>query len=232
VDHDPEFELSQAIVAIEKNIGIRPISINPAYGPPAEHLRDLFRKFYPVVRGDQENEVVAAQHEDTATAADLIGKLDEAIVKGKWLRVAGHGIRTEMGRKEEAAPDFENNGKRWDGYRPVKYSVMEALCREIDEQRHKLYIAPVGDAVRYLKQRNQSRIEIGKESENRISVRLVHELDPKVYNLALTLKLSLNRGLAVKQITQAGKKLQAKQINNVILFDAIPNGGDITIHQN
>ncbi|MFL3656995.1 MAG: polysaccharide deacetylase family protein [Opitutales bacterium] len=232
VDHDPEFELSQAIVAIEKNIGIRPISINPAYGPPAEHLRDLFRKFYPVVRGDQENEVVAAQHEDTATAADLIGKLDEAIVKGKWLRVAGHGIRTEMGRKEEAAPDFENNGKRWDGYRPVKYSVMEALCREIDEQRHKLYIAPVGDAVRYLKQRNQSRIEIGKESENRISVRLVHELDPKVYNLALTLKLSLNRGLAVKQITQAGKKLQAKQINNVILFDAIPNRGDITIHQN
>ena len=33
----------------------------------------------------------------------------------KWLRVAGHGIRTELGRREEATSDFETNGKRWDG---------------------------------------------------------------------------------------------------------------------
>lgn len=230
VDHDPEFELSQAIATIEKNTGVRPISINPAYGPPAERLRDLFRQFYPVVRGDQEDEVVAAQHEDSATAADLIGKLDEAVAKGKWLRVAGHGIRTEMGRKEEAAPDFESNGNRWDGYRPVEYSVMEALCREIDERRHELFVAPVGDAVRYLKQRNQSRIDIRKESEGRISFRLVHELDPKVYNLALTLKLSLKQGVTAKRITQAGKTLKTKQAGNELLFDVAPNGGDVVIY--
>ncbi|MBT7867033.1 MAG: polysaccharide deacetylase family protein [Opitutales bacterium] len=230
VDHDPEFELGQAITTIEENIGTRPISINPAYGQPAEQLRDLFRKFYPVVRGNQEDEVVAAQHEDTATAADLIGKLDEAIAKGKWLRVAGHGIRTERGRKEEAAPDFMSAGKRWDGYRPVEYSVMDALCRKIDEHRHELFIAPVGDAVRYLKQRNESRIDIGKENKSKISFRLKHELDPEVYNLALTLKLTLEQGFAAKQITQAGKRLKTKQTGNDLFFDVTPNGGEVVMH--
>ncbi|MBT6768739.1 MAG: hypothetical protein HOA81_07075, partial [Opitutales bacterium] len=169
-------------------------------------------------------------HEDTATAADLIGKLDEAIAKGKWLRVAGHGIRTERGRKEEAAPDFMSAGKRWDGYRPVEYSVMDALCRKIDEHRHELFIAPVGDAVRYLKQRNESRIDIGKENKSKISFRLKHELDPEVYNLALTLKLTLEQGFAAKQITQAGKRLKTKQTGNDLFFDVTPNGGEVVMH--
>ena len=121
---DPEYELHQAIVSIEKNTGVRPISINPSYGPPAGQLLSLFRKYYPVVRGDDNAELILAQHEDTATPKGLVGKLNQAIEQRKWLMGGGHGIRTELGRQEEAAPDFLENGKRWDGYRPVEYPVL------------------------------------------------------------------------------------------------------------
>ena len=229
VDHDPEFELRQAIVSIEKNIGIRPISINPAYGPPAEHLRDLFRKFYPVVRGDQEEDVVAAQHEATATAADLTGKLKEAIAEEKWLRVAGHGIRTERGRREEAVSDFKARGKRWDGYRPVEYSVLEALCRAIDGRRDDLYVATFGNAVCYLKERNHSRLIVHKDNGNEVAMQVTHSLDPEVFDLPITLKLSLNKGASVKRITQAGKTLDSKPAGNGLLFDVTPNGDEIVL---
>jgi peptidoglycan/xylan/chitin deacetylase (PgdA/CDA1 family) len=229
VDHDPKYELRQAIVTIEKNIGVRPISINPAYGPPAERLRDLFRSFYPVVRGDQEDEVVAAQHEDTATAADLTGKLDNAVAEGKWLRVGGHGIRTERGRREEAVPDFKTNGKRWDGYRPVEYSVIEALCREIHARRDELFVASFGDAVRYLKERNNSRFEIHEDNGNKIVFEVTHDLDPDVFDLPITLKLSLNDGASVKRITQAGKTLKLTQTGKSALVDVTPNGGEIVL---
>ena len=113
---DPEYELHQAIVSIEEGIGVRPISINPAYGPPAGQLLGLFRKHYPVVRGDDDAEQIPAQHQDSATAEYLIGRLNLAIAESKWLLVAGHGIRTELGRQAEADPDFIRNGKRRDGY--------------------------------------------------------------------------------------------------------------------
>ena len=79
-------------------------------------------------------------------------------------------------------------------------------------------------------ERNESRIDIGKENKSKISFRLKHELDPEVYNLALTLKLTLEQGFAAKQITQAGKRLKTKQTGNDLFFDVTPNGGEVVMH--
>ncbi len=226
---DPTYELQHAIVAIQKNIGIRPISINPAFGPPAGQLLGLFRKFYPVVRGDDDAEVVLAQHRDTATAEELIGRLDVAIEEHKWLLVAGHGLRTELGRQEEAAPDFAERGKRWDGYKPVEYPVMAALCNNIDQRRSELFVGCFGDVGRYIRERNAARITIISETEDRIVLDVTHRLDPNVFDLPLTLKLSLIGTVNLAGMSQDGKRVKVMTRGRDALFNVVPNGGPVTI---
>jgi len=226
---NPEYELRQAIISIEKGIGVRPISINPAYGPPSGELAVLFRKHYPVVRGDDDAEQVLVQHRDTSTADELIGRLNLAVDENKWLLVAGHGIRTELGREAEADPDFMKNGKRRDGYRPVEYSVMEALCKAVDQQRDKLFVGCYGDVGRFVRERNAARIEIIKETEDEVVLDVTHTLDPEVFDLPLTLKLSLNGPADLADVSQGGKSAEVTTCGRDLMFDVVPNRGDVTI---
>jgi peptidoglycan/xylan/chitin deacetylase (PgdA/CDA1 family) len=226
---DPEYELHQAIVSIEKNIGVRPISINPAYGPPSGRLLALFRKYYPVVRGDDDAEQVLVQHRDTSPADELIGRLNLAIKENKWLLVAGHGIRTELGREAEADPNFRKNGKRRDGYRPVEYPVMEALCKAVDQQRDKLFVACYGDVGRYVRERDAARIETVTQTEDQIVLDVTHSLDPKVSDFPLTLRLSLNGPADLANVSQGGKSVEVTTRGRELMFDVVPNGGDIAI---
>lgn len=226
---DPEYELHQAIVSIEKGIGIRPISINPAYGPPAGQLLALFRKHYPVVRGDDDAEQILAQHRDTATAEELIGRLNLAIAENRWLLVAGHGIRTELGREAEADPNFIKNGKRRDGYRPVEYPVMEALCRKVDQQRDRLFIGCYGDVGRYVRERNAVNMQVINESESEFVVDVTHSLDPEVFDYPLTLKISLKDAGWVSSVTQGDTVLELTRRSGETIVNVKPNGGAVTV---
>jgi len=229
---DPEYELHQAVVSIEEGIGVRPISINPAYGPPAGQLLSLFRKHYPVVRGDDDAEQIPAQHQDAATAEYLIGRLNLAIAESKWLLVAGHGIRTELGRQAEADPNFIKNGKRRDGYRPVEYSVMEALCRKVDQQRDYLFVACYGDVGRYVRERNAVNMEVINESESEFAVNVTHSLDPEVFDYPLTLKISLKNADRVSGVTQGDTVLELTRRNGETIVNVKPNGGAVTVTLN
>jgi len=226
---DPEYELRQAIISIENGIGVRPISINPAYGPPAGELAVLFRKYYPVVRGDDDAEQVLVQHRDTSTADELIGRLNLAIDENKWLLVAGHGIRTALGREAEADPNFRKNGKRRDGYKPVEYPVMEALCKAVDRQRDKLFVGCYGDVGRYVREREAARIEIIRETEGEVVLEVTHSLDPKVFDYPLTLKLSLNGPADLAEMFQDGRSVEVTTRGRELMSDIVPNGGDVTI---
>jgi len=229
---DPQYELQQAIVSIEKGIGVRPISINPAFGPPAGQLLGLFRKHYPVVRGDDNALQILVQHRDTATAEELIGRLNLAIAQNKWLLVAGHGIRTELGREAEADPDFIRNGKRRDGYRPVEYPVMEALCRKVDQQRDRLFIGCYGDVGRYVRERDAVNMAVIRESENGFVVDITHSLDPRVFDYPLTLKISLRDAGSVSSVTQGDTVLKLTRRSGEMIVNVKPNGGSIRVTLN
>ncbi len=226
---DPEYELHQAIVSIERGIGVRPISINPAYGPPAGQLLELFRKYYPVVRGDDDAQQVLAQHQDTATADELIGKLNLAIAENKWLLTAGHGIRTELGREAEADPNFMKNGKRRDGYRPVEYPVIEALCQAIDQRRDQLFVGCYGDVGRYVRERDAAKIETLSETEDRIVLDITHSLAPDVFDYPLTLKIVLEDTNRVARATQGDRSLDVIRRDGEALLNVVPNGGPVTV---
>ncbi len=201
-------------------------------GPPAGQLLELFRRDYPVVRGDDDAEQVLAQHQDTATAEELIGRLDLAIAENKWLLVAGHGIRTELGREAEADPNFRKNGKRRDGYRPVEYPVMEALCKAVDRQRDKLFVGCYGDVGRYVRERNAARITIVEQSADEIVLEVTHELDPDVFDLPLTLKLTLTDTEGVIVASQGKQILNVTMRGNASILNVVPNSDPVTIQLN
>ena len=192
----------------------------------------LFRKYYPVVRGDDDAEQVLAQHQDTSTADELIGRLNLAIEENKWLLVAGHGIRTELGREAEADPNFRKNGKRRDGYRPVEYPVMEALCQAVDWQRDKLFIGCYGDVGRCVRERNAVNIEVIKETETQIVLNVKHSLDPEVFDYPLTLNLSLKGSERVTGVTQGDTNLEVTQRGGEAIVNVIPNGGPVMVTLN
>lgn len=134
-----------------------------------------------------------------------------------------------MGRQEEAAPDFLENGKRWDGYRPVEYPVLEALCRAIDENRHQLFVASFGNIGRYIGERNAAKIQILKETENEVVLKLTHSLDPGIFDMPLTLKMTLESTAEISRVVQDVKTVDVITRGREWIFDVVPNGGVVTI---
>ena len=106
---------------------------------------------------------------------------------------------------------------------------MEALCRTVGERRDQLFVGCFGDVGRYIRERNAARIEIIKETEDEVVLDVTHPLDPDVFDLPLTLKLSLNGPADLADVSQDGKSVEVTTRGRELMFDVVPNGGDITI---
>ncbi len=106
---------------------------------------------------------------------------------------------------------------------------MEALCKAVDQQRDKLFVGCYGDVGRYVRERNAARIEIIKETADEVVLDVTHPLDAEVFDLPLTMKLSLNGPADLADVFQDGKSVEVTTRGRELMFDVVPNGGNITV---
>jgi len=228
---DPHIDMAKAIESIEKNIGVKPILVNFGLGRPAPKVLAVTRSYYPLHAGDVfgSEHVVNTVYKKITDFELLNNQLEIALKNGKWLILRGHGIRTELGKKEEAAPDFIENGKRYDGFSPVRYEVLDSIFQVINNSRDNIYIDVFSNVYRYLLEREESKIKVVKESQKEKIIQVSNQLDNEIYNIPLTLKITLSKGAIEPKVFQNGEKLNVTRKGNALLIDVIPNTGDIFI---
>ena len=95
-----------------------------------------------------------------------------------------------------------------------------------------IWVATFQDAGKYIREKLAAEARF-TFSSTAITVTLTHSLDPKLYNLPLTVKTFVPKGWKKVKVVQNNKtrtfNSASDSIGNFVIYDAVPNGGTITL---
>ena len=118
------------------------------------------------------------------------------------------------------------------GYEPTPHEKLKQYFEYIKSRENNIWVAPFGVVARYLREKMSANIKT-KDEKNKITVDLTHSLDPKTYDLPLTLKTYVSPSWKNVLIKQNGKQQnifpKKDGDGTYILYHALPNSGTITI---
>lgn len=120
------------------------------------------------------------------------------------------------------------------GWEPTPHEKLQQYFEYIKSKENKTWVASFGDVARYVRERMSADVKANNE-KNKITVKLSHSLDPKMYDLPMTLKTYVSpqwKNVLVKQHGKQQKVSPTKDSNGMyILYQAFPNKGSIEISE-
>jgi peptidoglycan/xylan/chitin deacetylase (PgdA/CDA1 family) len=119
------------------------------------------------------------------------------------------------------------------GWEPTPIPKLEEYFSYIKAGEDKLWITTFGDATRYMREREHSRISAGEKSDV-ITITLTHSLDPTMYDLPLTLKTYVPAGWKKATVSQGSSSqhvdVQQDQNGTYVLYQLKPNTTNASLH--
>ena len=134
--------------------------------------------------------------------------------KDTWLVLVFHGI--------------DSLGWEW-----TPIPKLEEYFRYIVHYEYRLWVATFGDVTKYIREREHAKVETAEEGGG-ITVYLTHSLDPKVYDLPLTLKTYVPEKWMEVRVSQ-GTRIQRPMIlrdaaGYYVLYQLKPNTTKALLH--
>ena len=149
------------------------------------------------------------------SGAQMNSRADAAAAAGAWCVYLIHAIDDDK------------------GYSPIPSAELQATLDHMSASPDKFWVETFGNVVRYIRERNAASVSEISNTHDRISVSLTDDLDDSIYNYPITLRRPLPAGWTDASVIQNGKPLVARvfPLSGVdeVMFDAVPNGGDIVI---
>ena len=145
---------------------------------------------------------------------DFKGNMQKAVQQSGWISFLTHGF------------EGKNNGSAT--YSPTPIGSIEDGLKWAQQNDKDIWVAPMGHVAMYIKERKASKAE-ASTSGGTVTVKLTHSIKDNVsdYDYPLTLRVKYSGSTA--EVTQAGAKLESKIDGGYVIFDAVPNAGDIVI---
>jgi|GEM_PF-1799138 len=143
-----------------------------------------------------------------AYAFEINKHVDNIIANKQWLILLTHGIGTGA----NAMPD----------------STFTKHFEHVASKRNDIWIATLGEATKYIRQRQNASIITVDSSATSISISLTHTLDATIFNAPLTLKTKVPAGWSSVTVTQGSNTTElTPQTENgelYVYYNALPNG--------
>jgi len=201
---------------IESRTGIKCVSL--AYPYCAVPKRSITSLYYPFARSCNGASVPATPADFLSIGAvgpevGMDSASDNAASSGSWLVWLIHGIDDDP------------------ACCPIDSKILKANLDHIAADPDKWWVETFGNVCRYIQERNAAVLTIVSEGSNDITLRLTHNLNDTVLNYPLTLRRPLPSGWATATITQNGIPVPSRIANGNLVFDVVPNGGDIVLAQ-
>ena len=143
---------------------------------------------------------------------DYTKKMGEAIEKNGWVAFLTHGF----------------SGVDNSSYSPTNLNAMVEALSWAKENDKDIWVAPMGYVAMYIKERNASKAEVSN-SGNTTTVKLTHNIKDNISDYDYPLTLKVKTSLSKAEVTQGDAKLEATIDDGYVIFDAVPNAGDIVI---
>ena len=159
--------------------------------------------------------VVTGSVSSVQTVGDFNRKVEKADSINGWCVFLIHSI--------------DNDG----GYSPTQSAVLRSHLDYIKQHSDRFWVAPFGDVVRYIRERDAAIIRETAQSKTSITLQVSDKLENSVYNYPITIRRVLPKTWKSAIITQNGQKVKAAVLKkdglNSIMFDVVPDQGDIII---
>ncbi len=151
------------------------------------------------------------------TVEAIEAKANAAADSNGWCVYLIHGI------------NFDEPG----AYSPISQDTILATVKYLSANRGKFWVAPFGTVARYIKERNAASVAEISARPDSVTVRLTDSLDSTYYSIPLTLRRRLPSGWNSAAVYQNGEMLPSKIVTidamRYMMFDAVPDSGDISI---
>jgi peptidoglycan/xylan/chitin deacetylase (PgdA/CDA1 family) len=169
--------------------------------------REVVESKYPVA--DYSGDAVRYAGEDNRQ--DLINFAQKAMKDNAWHIVLTHGT----------GPDLE-----WLGFEAANF---EALLDYLASVKKDLWIGTAGDIYKYVTERKTGSVQLLESTDDRIRLDLTSETDPEWYDYPLTLITDVPADWTYCHVRQGMIQGIYPVTAGKILYDAIPNRGEIIL---
>ncbi len=209
-----EAELSDSKLLIEEHTGQKCVS--HAYPYCSVPKQSITSKYYHFARSCNGSLVPSSPSNFLTIGAlgpdnGMDVPSDDAANSGRWLVWLIHGI------DDDAACC------------PIDSQLLEANLDHVTADPSKWWVETFGNVSRYIQERDTSTITVVSEEAKSITLRLTHELDNEVFNYPLSLRRPMPSGWIDAAVTQNGDAVPSEIVDGKLVFDVVPNGGDIVI---
>ena len=145
---------------------------------------------------------------------DFKGNMQKAVQQGGWIAFLTHG--------------FENKNNGSATYSPTPLSAIEDGLKWAQQNDKDIWVAPMGHVAMYIKERKASKADVST-SGSTTTVKLTHNIADNISKYDYPLTLKVKTSLSKATVTQGGASLESKIDGGYVIFDAVPNAGDIVI---
>ena len=149
------------------------------------------------------------------TSADFKSRADAAVSAKGWCVYLIHAIDNDP------------------GYSPIPSDTIRVSLEYLKANPDKFWVTSFGNAAKYIQERNSVSIaEISNQGDS-ITIQVKDTLDNSSYNIPLSVRRPLPSGWTSADVIQNGinSTSQIVEVNSTkyIMFDVIPDNGDITM---
>ena len=145
------------------------------------------------------------------TAQSLNALANQTVNSGGWCVLLFHGI--------------DNDG----GYSPIASTVLGAHLHYVDSLKNVIWVSTFGNVARYIRERDSVSVKEVTNNGNSITLQATNNLDKSLFNYPITLRRPLPNAWSEVSVSQKGQKVNSSIVGQNIMFDAVPNGGDIVL---
>jgi oligosaccharide reducing-end xylanase len=119
------------------------------------------------------------------------------------------------------------------GYSPLPSATLQASVNYMSTNQNKFWVETFGNVVRYIKERNASSLAETASSDNSITIQVTNSLNNLIFNYPITVRRPVPAGWPAVAVSQNNQPITAKLVTvnstNYVMFDVVPNGGDIVL---
>jgi hypothetical protein len=118
------------------------------------------------------------------------------------------------------------------GWEAIPGDTLDAYFRYIKSNEDKVWVATFKDVTKYIRERMEAQISF-TNNQDQLSIQLTHNLDPKLYDIPLTLKTYIPSNWKDVEVIQGKlvKRVKTGKDENgqYVVYQAIPNQEDIVL---
>ncbi|MGD1044614.1 MAG: polysaccharide deacetylase family protein [Bacteroidota bacterium] len=159
--------------------------------------------------------IICGTQGSVKTSADFKSRADAAVSAKGWCVYLIHAIDNDP------------------GYSPIPSDTVRAGLVYLKANPDKFWVTSFGNVAKYICERNAAWVLESHTTEDSITVIATDTLDNSIYNCPITIRRPLPQNWSSAYVMQHGDTIasQIVEVNSTkyIMFDVIPDNGDITV---